>query len=157
MNPIVRVIIPAFLFSCIVFGLLMLRTPTPPPLACASSRSQALIGNMVYQFATLTDDLSHARGLSGVQELAPRSGALFVFPSDIAMGFWMKDMRIPIDIIFLDASYVVVGMVRDARPESYPTLFTSPHTMRYTIEVSSGTIAAHALSLGDKIPLLVCH
>lgn len=47
-----------------------------------------------------------AQGLSG-REKIPRDGMLFIFDHPGRYGFWMKDMRFPIDIIWIKNGAVV--------------------------------------------------
>ena len=43
----------------------------------------------------------------------PRNhGMLFVFGGEAMRSFWMKNTRIPLDIIYLDAEYRIVSVVR---------------------------------------------
>ncbi len=153
-----RVRFPHLLFfgiAVICGAVLVLARDVLPP-ACPSGVSMAHLGQEEFMLTTLTHDLAHARGLSGVASLPPRTGALFVFDRDMQMNFWMKDMSMAIDIIFLDAANRVVGVVHDARPESYPTLFPSPASMRYTIEVASGVARELGIEVGDVVPVVVC-
>ena len=41
------------------------------------------------------------QGLSGRESLSANEGLLFVFSTSGAYGIWMKDMRFPIDIIWI--------------------------------------------------------
>jgi uncharacterized membrane protein (UPF0127 family) len=41
-------------------------------------------------------------GLGGRDELKPNTGMFFVFPSPSVQSFWMKDMKFPIDIVWID-------------------------------------------------------
>ncbi len=96
------------------------------------------------------------RGLSGVRALTGNDGMLFVFDSPGIRDFWMKDMLIPLDIVWLDSDYVVLGAVENAKPESYPAKFPSPPDMRYTLEVASGKVGALGLSTGTPLRMSEC-
>jgi uncharacterized protein len=75
-----------------------------------------------------------ARGLSGTDQLPDGRGMLFDLGSDDYHGFWMKDMRYSIDIIWLDSSKTVVDIKRRASPASYPESFRPNHLARYVLE-----------------------
>ncbi len=90
-----------------------------------------------------------ARGLSGRELLADDEGMLFVFPEEAAHSFWMKDMLIPIDIVWLSADKKVVHIVEAATPASYPAVFAPPTSARYVLEVSALWARRHGVGLGS--------
>jgi uncharacterized membrane protein (UPF0127 family) len=92
------------------------------------------------------------KGLSGVKRLPHDEGLLFDFKSDAQWGIWMKDMYIPIDIIWLDKDRKVVHIVRDAQPElSTKKTFRPTEDARYIIEVNSGKASRYMIKTGDVI------
>jgi len=91
------------------------------------------------------------KGLSGTKSLDKNSAMLFVFEKDDTWGIWMKDMVIPIDIIWLDADKEVVFIVKRADPSSYPyTTYRSTKPARYVLEVPAGTVDSKNIRSGDK-------
>lgn len=91
------------------------------------------------------------KGLSGVKSLDKNEGLLFVFDNDDTWGIWMKDMVIPIDIIWLDAEKKVVFIVKRADPSSYPyTTYRPTKPARYVLEVPAGTADSKNIRSGDK-------
>jgi hypothetical protein len=101
--------------------------------------------------AEVADTLAlRAKGLSGRESLGREAGMLFVFDVDDRHGFWMKDMRFPIDIIWLNASGTVVHLVSRAQPESYPTIFTPSAPARYVLEVNAGFAEEYDVRDGDR-------
>ena len=96
---------------------------------------------------------SQSRGLSGREKLEPNEGMLFVFPKPALSGFWMKDMRFPIDIIYFDADRRIVDVWEDATPESYPKVFTPRVHAQFVLEVPAGFFADHHLKVGNIIEI----
>lgn len=80
------------------------------------------------------------RGLSGVPRLASSTGMLFLFDESAPREFWMKEMRFPLDIVWMDEVWRVVGITRNATPDSFPTRFPSPGPAQYALEVPAGTL-----------------
>lgn len=77
-------------------------------------------------------------GLMNRSEMAENRGMLFVFNQDNSTGFWMKDTRIPLDIIFVGADSTVINVQKNAKPydqTNYPAV--APY--RYTLEVNGGS------------------
>lgn len=97
------------------------------------------------------DQQARDKGLSGTKSLGKNEALLFAFAKDDTWGIWMKDMAIPIDIIWLDANKEVVFIVKDADPSSYPyTTYRPPKPARYVLEVAAGTVESKQIRSGDK-------
>jgi len=92
-----------------------------------------------------------ARGLSGTTMLSPDEGMLFVFDTDGLHSFWMKEMLIPIDILWTDANSSVVHIEHAVSPDSFPQTFTPPLPARYVLEVPAGFATEHGIEVGSKL------
>jgi uncharacterized membrane protein (UPF0127 family) len=91
------------------------------------------------------------QGLSNRASLDKDSGMLFVFETPGPYSFWMKDMKFPIDMIFIDSNYKIVTIAKDAKPSSYPTTFTPQSPVKYVLEVNSGFSDEHHLKEGTAL------
>ena len=89
------------------------------------------------------------QGLSGRNNLREGRGMLFVFEEEGHYSFWMKDMRFPIDIIWISAEKRIVHIEHTVTPDSYPDSFASPATARYVLEVPAGFAMKHEIRVGD--------
>jgi uncharacterized membrane protein (UPF0127 family) len=74
-------------------------------------------------------------------------GGLVIEPNSSVHTFWM---RFPIDVVFVDRTDRVVGLVPDM-PPNRP--FAGARGARRTIELPAGTIAASATQLGDQLEM----
>lgn len=93
------------------------------------------------------------RGLSGRDKLRDDHGMLFIFEYPLIPGFWMKDMRFPLDMAWIDKDYSVVGIAKDIPPESYPKTFQPPSPVKYVLEVNAGWADKNNIRVGDTIQL----
>jgi len=93
------------------------------------------------------------RGLSGRRDLAPGSGLLFVFPASATYGFWMKEMRFPIDIVWIGEDLRIVHIAPDVAPETYPKVFTPPLPARYVLEMPATSMRKMGVKLGTAVTL----
>jgi uncharacterized membrane protein (UPF0127 family) len=92
------------------------------------------------------------QGLSGRESLAEDEGMLFVFEEPGLHGFWMKDMLISIDIIWIDQAKKVVHIEESVSPDTYPeTSFYPSVEALYVLELSSGRAGEIGLALGDEL------
>lgn len=89
-------------------------------------------------------------GLMFRKTLPPQKGMLFIFESDQQQAFTMKNTFIPLDMIFIDRSNRIVGLVENARP-----LTSGPYqvdaTSRYVLEVNASFCRQNGLSVGDTV------
>ena len=60
---------------------------------------------------------------------------------------WMQDTLIPLDILFLDSKYKVIGFIENAEPLSEKSLFINKHSY-YVIETNAGFCGAHNIHKG---------
>jgi uncharacterized membrane protein (UPF0127 family) len=99
------------------------------------------------------DDDLRAQGLMYRDHLAPQDGMLFFFPSDGFYAFWMKNTRIPLDMIWIDANRRVVDVkfeVPPCRADPCPS-YPPKGDARYVLEVAGGVARQHALKAGDLL------
>lgn len=107
------------------------------------------IGKGTFRAEVANTDETRARGLGGRQELGKSEGMLFVTEKDGDIPIWMKDMRIPIDIIWLDAKKKVVHVKRDAWPDNEPhEVYHTPVPARYVLELPAGSAKEHSIKPG---------
>jgi uncharacterized protein len=97
--------------------------------------------------------ITRARGLSNRNQLEEGRGMLFVFTETEKPGFWMKDMRFPIDIIWINDNLKIVEANKNISPNTYPTVFYPTSPVKYVIEVPAGYFDRHLLKIGDSISL----
>jgi len=98
-------------------------------------------------------DTSAARtlGLSGRPCMPYDQGMLFLFPQPGNYGFWMKDTKFPLDMVWLNQSKQVVYLKTDAQPSSYPKTYTNSQPASYVLELNAGSVAKQAISLGKTL------
>ncbi len=92
-------------------------------------------------------------GLGGREALAPDEGMLFVFPVADRYGFWMKDMKFSIDIVWINDAGTIIDIETDVSPASYPTSFTPEAPARYVLEVPAGFTKVYTVQKGDRVEL----
>lgn len=110
-------------------------------------------GNTVpVQVEIANNDHSRTQGLMFRRELPPQQGMLFVFPSTIDHGFWMKNTYIPLDMIFIDQHQRIVGIIESAEPMTLSQ--QSVHApSRYVLEVNGGFSQIHGITVGSTVQI----
>jgi len=111
--------------------------------------TRIILGDAVVTAKVAKNDEQHSKGLSGVQQLKDGEGMLFIFKEDDLHGIWMKDMKINIDIVWLNKEKKVIYIVKNATPESYPKKTFKPNKpARYVLEVPSGFVTKNKIVIG---------
>jgi len=94
-----------------------------------------------------------ARGYMYRDKVGRKEGMLFLFPDSDFHPFWMKNCRIPLDIIWLDQDLRVVyvePMVPPCRADPCPGYMPMRKAL-YVLEVRAGTSDRAGLRIGDPI------
>lgn len=73
------------------------------------------IGNQTFHLEVADSAASMERGLMDRDAMGKTHGMIFVFPRDDYREFWMKNTRIPLDIIFVNSAGTVVS-IRQMEP-----------------------------------------
>lgn len=120
-----------------------------PGLPQGVVRFETARGPWLVKVEIAADDASRTRGLMFRRSLEPDHGMLFVFPQTEDRSFWMHNTLIALDMIFLDETRAVVGVVASAAPRTdAPRGVGKPS--RYVVEVAGGEAAAHAVGPGTR-------
>lgn len=99
---------------------------------------------------------SQARGLSGRVNLGRNEGMWFPFPAGKAPAFWMREMLMPIDIIWVRQGRVVAisGQVPPPAPNTplrYLPLYASPVPADAVLEVNAGFVKINRVTNGTAV------
>lgn len=96
------------------------------------------------------DDYQTQTGLMYRDNLDQDQGMLFVFPEADLHSFYMKNTKIALDIIYIDADKKIVSFQKNAQPFSETSL-PSNVPAKYVLEINAGLADKWQLEVGDKI------
>lgn len=116
-----------------------------------SGRSDLYLGTGKFTVRIADTEAAREKGLSGTPKLAMDEGMLFDFERSGNWGIWMKDMKIPIDIIWLDKDRKVVHIVKEADPKHGTSkTFTPDKPALYVLELAAGATTQFNIKVGDQ-------
>lgn len=92
-------------------------------------------------------------GLMFRDALGPDEGMLFRFGEPRIHAFWMKNTRVPLDILFLDGAGKVVNVAGRAEPLR-AAKHRSAGPVPDVLEVPGGWCAAHGVGAGSRVTVL---
>ena len=118
-----------------------------------TASSSVQVGGNTIRVSVADTPEKREKGLSGREGLLSDEGMLFTFEDDGYYAFWMKDMRFPIDILWISRGGTIVDMQENVSPETYPAAFAPRTKARYVVELPAGYVEEHAVRIGDIVRL----
>ncbi|MGE5297732.1 MAG: DUF192 domain-containing protein [Acidobacteriaceae bacterium] len=120
------------------------------------SGSFANISGVKLNLAVARTSEQQSQGLSNRDPITDDQGMLFLMASASRHTFWMKDMKFPIDIIWINGD-TVADISKDCPapkiPEEKLPTFQPQTAVDKVLEVPAGWSVRHKLKIGDKIEL----
>jgi uncharacterized protein len=92
----------------------------------------------------------HAQGLMFRWELKPDHGMLFIFSDSQKRNFWMKNTRIPLDMIFIAPDRRIAGIAANTEPYTETSRGVDAPS-QWVLEVAGGEAQKHGLAAGDRV------
>lgn len=93
------------------------------------------------------------KGLGGKSCIADNQAMLFELGRASEYSFWMKDMKFPIDIIWINSKHEIVQVDAAVSPGTYPKAFASAQPAQFVLELKSGRAADLGLRPGGLVDL----
>lgn len=92
-------------------------------------------------------------GLMNLNKLPKEYGMLFPFKNSQIVMMWMKNTKIPLDMIFIDADNEVASIAENTKPNSLE-LISSQREVKYVLEVNAGTAKKLGIEVRQKVQIL---
>ncbi|OGH16519.1 MAG: hypothetical protein A3C30_05015 [Candidatus Levybacteria bacterium RIFCSPHIGHO2_02_FULL_40_18] len=124
-----------------------------PSLIPFKGGAEAQVNNKKISLILAKSDKDRTKGLSGRNNLPEDQGMLFIFEKKGTYGFWMRDMKFPIDIIFIDDD-MVVYIVENASPGAQTpnlTIYIPDVPVNRVLELNAGQVKKLGIKKGIKI------
>lgn len=167
MRNILRHVVSAlFVLSAIAAVCITLYFSFPQILAQVSDVKQDVIypeqeyikkhisfGSKVVTAYVADNDKKRILGLSNRESLPESFAMLFVFPYEDTHGIWMKDMKFPIDILWLNERAEIVHIAEFVSPNSYPKKYYPDEKARYVVELNQGFVRENNLEIGNILTI----
>jgi uncharacterized membrane protein (UPF0127 family) len=122
--------------------------------AYASGPSVELKGHH-FDVELATDDATRAQGLMFRDSMPDDHGMLFLFDAPQELQFWMKNCRMPLDILYFDEKYKLVSVQQRVPPcrnggDRCPT-YPSNGNAQYVLELNAGSAEKIGAQPGDEL------
>ncbi|MCL7713084.1 DUF192 domain-containing protein [Stenotrophomonas mori] len=122
--------------------------------ASADARHWVELAGTRFQVELALDDATRARGLMFRDHMDADHGMLFVHDTEAPQAYWMKNCKIPLDILYFDDQRRLVAQRRDTPPcsagDACPP-YPSGRPARYVLELNAGQAARMDLRDGAEL------
>ena len=98
-------------------------------------------------------DFDVQTGLMYRDAMAQNQGMLFIFNDEKERYFYMKNTKIPLDLIYVDSNKKIVSFQKNAQPFDESSL-PSNVPAKYVLEINAGLTDQNAILVGDSISFL---
>jgi len=103
------------------------------------------------------DSAKRSKGLAVLNSLKENEGMLFIFDYADKYGFWMKDMKFAIDIIWIKDNKIV-DITPNVAPEPNKSIFSlqtyyPSEAVDKVLEVAAGTAEKYNIKINDEITI----
>lgn len=107
--------------------------------------------NIRVEIAETTEEQSF--GLMNRDPISLDEGMLFPYQEPEQASMWMKNVRFPLDIIFIDDRQLIMNIYRMTKPLS-STLYNSNGLCKYVVEVVGGFCDTYRIAKDQKIEIV---
>lgn len=117
-------------------------------LTIIKQKVDTLIASLDIEFAET--EYETQTGLMYRESMHLNQGMLFIFPDERMHSFYMKNTKIPLDLIFIKADSTIASFQENAEAFNESGL-SSQVPVKYVLEVNAGLAQKWLLEIGDKI------
>jgi uncharacterized membrane protein (UPF0127 family) len=105
-----------------------------------------------FMVAVPSDDNKKIYGLMKINHLPENQGMLFVFATKRVVNMWMKNTKIPLDMLFIDDNNVITN-IKENNPPLSLDLINSEYSVSKILEINAGLVQKYHIKTGQKIKI----
>lgn len=116
------------------------------------SRSRMTIGQTKINLLLAKTPQQIEKGLGGLNKLDQNQGMLFLMGEKRVYSFWMKGMKFPLDIIWINED-LIEDITKDipVGEQNNLKVYTPTKPVNYILEVNAGFSDMHGIKIGDRV------
>lgn len=124
---------------------------------CAAGEAKVELRGKQFTVEIADSADERARGLMYRDRMDASAGMLFLFDRQETQAFWMKNTKIPLDILYFDQQWKLVGWSLNTPPCSLGDQcpgYPSQAPARYVLELNAGTTEQLGAQFGDSLTVI---
>jgi hypothetical protein len=109
--------------------------------------------NYSFEVELAQNSWQRAKGLMFKEEMDENQGMLFVFPKPGLYNFWMKNVRFPSDLIWIDQEKKIVDLKLQQQPcsASSCSAIEPKSKAQYVLELKGGMASKAGMTVGSQL------
>jgi hypothetical protein len=142
----------------IVLGVSLVGVPYFSSLFSLENKGEVKVRDQIIVVDIVKDPDTRAKGLGGRESLGVNEGMLFLFDEAAYYPFWMKDMKIPIDIVWISGNTIVGFDERVSPPpagvsDSELSIYAPSSPVDKVLELAAGRVRLLRAEVGDMVKI----
>ncbi len=137
--------------AVVIFAVVLLIT-----LAISRKSTKVLVDDQSFRVTVAKSEKDKQIGLSKTDKIGDSQGMLFVFDSPDYYPFWMKEMKFPIDIIYINGDKVTT-VINSAKPPTSANenlnIYQPGDKSDKVLEVNAGIAKKHNIKNGTQVKI----
>jgi len=91
-------------------------------------------------------------GLMGREFMLADRGMFFIFEEEGEYSFWMKNMKIPLDMVFMDKNLKILSVAKNLEPcrGDFCSLIKAEGKVLYVLEINAGAAEKAGIKKGQE-------
>ncbi|MBI4096721.1 MAG: DUF192 domain-containing protein [Candidatus Levybacteria bacterium] len=118
------------------------------------TKPTAAINNRIFELDIADSQKEREVGLSETESLSENQGMIFIFDKPGYYSFWMKNMKFPIDIIYINKD-TIVTIKNNVKPpkdnKESPIIYAPTALADRVLEIQAGLSEKYNFKNGDKV------
>jgi hypothetical protein len=116
--------------------------------------AEATVNDHVFRTEVALFPWELEKGLGQRDSLEENQGMLFVFPSSGKPVFWMKDMKFPLDVLWIKGETIVeISENVPLFTQGEVTVIKPEQEIDKVMEIKTGTVSRYGIKTGDKVKI----
>lgn len=112
------------------------------------------IGSHTFNVEVVKNSKDKQIGLTKYPKINADQGMLFIFDTPATYSFWMKNMKFPLDIVFIKNDKVI-SFVQNVKPTTSdnPPTYNPDVPSNYVLEINAGLVKKNNIKKGDTVKI----
>lgn len=119
-------------------------------------KTTVTIDKQIFSVIVAKSDSDKEKGLSVKSSIGQNEGMLFPFAKEGYYAFWMKDMKFPIDIIFVNKNRIITiyqNVPAPKSPSESLSLYKPEMPIDTVLEINAGLSKKYNFKKGDEVKI----
>lgn len=119
------------------------------------TKTKVTISNKTFNVFVAKSDIEKQIGLSSKKEISENQGMLFLFDKPDFYAFWMKEMKFPIDIVYIENNKVT-SIISNVKPPTNPgnlPIYKPQKKADMVIEINAGLATKYNFHEGSSVKI----